>query len=355
MGQSTSKPLRVIHVGTGPTGVEGLRTIIANPALELVGHFAVSPEKIGKDSGVLAGGAPIGVTATDNWDALLDLKADCLAYLGNGAGREDEVVEECCKFLERGTSVVSTSLIPLVHPATAPAAMCEKLEEACKKGGSAFLNSGIDPGFATTHLPVALSSIAGPIRQIRMLEISIYGDYPVVPIMRDIFGFGRPLDYERPMFQGGVMHWWEGTVRTVAESLDITLDEVRPVYQVFAHDSDIETTFGEVPAGTTACVHFRVEGLVGGTPVVVLEHVSRAAEDVAPQLPQPTHRVDHQYRVEIEGTPNFNCIIDMPEVDMGLKFTANHAVNAIPDVCAYKPGIIGPFDLPAYHGPVVRS
>lgn len=349
-----TKPLRVIHVGTGPTGIEGLRTIIANPALELVGHFVVSPAKIGRDSGELAGGKAVGISATNDWDELLALDADCLAYLGNGAGREDEVVSECCRFLERGTNVVSTSLIPLVHPATAPAAMVDALQSACHDGDTSFLNSGIDPGWATTHLPLALATIAGPIQRVRMLEISVYGDYPVVPIMRDIFGFGRPLDYDRPIFQGGVMHWWEGTVRTVSGELGIELDEVRPVYAVYPHETDLETTTGPVPAGTTAAVHFRVEGLVGGEPVVVLEHVSRAAAEAAPNLPQPKHPVAHQYRIEIEGVPTFDAIVDMPTVDMGLKFTANHAVNAIEHVCAAPPGVIGPFDLPYYHGPVCR-
>ena len=350
-----SEKLRIIHVGTGPTGVEGLRTIIANPKLELVGHFAVSPSKIGRDSGELAGGEPIGVAATDDWDALLELDADCIAYLGNGAGREDEVVEEICRFLRKGTNAVTTSLIPMVHPASAPEEMRKALQAACEEGGTSFLNSGIDPGWATTHLPLALATIAGPIRSVRMLEISIYGDYPVEPIMRDIFGFGRPLDYARPMFQGGVMHWWEGTVRGVAEQLDIALDEVRPVYAVYPHVSDIETTTGLVPAGTTAAVHFRVEGLVAGEPVVVLEHVSRASAEVASELPQPTHPVDHQYRIEIEGTPNFDCILDMREMDVGLKFTANHAVNAIASICAAQPGVVGPFELPYYHGPVLTG
>lgn len=32
-------PIRVVHCGTGLTGSEALRAIIADPALELVGHY----------------------------------------------------------------------------------------------------------------------------------------------------------------------------------------------------------------------------------------------------------------------------------------------------------------------------
>src|SRR5436305_15222573 len=117
-----NEKFRVIHVGTGPTGIEGLRSILQNPALTLVGHFVKSPEKIGRDSGELAGMGATGSTATTNWDDLLALDADCIAYLGNGAGRAEEVVAEVSRFLERGTNVVSTSLIPFVYPPSAPPA-----------------------------------------------------------------------------------------------------------------------------------------------------------------------------------------------------------------------------------------
>jgi hypothetical protein len=347
--------LRVIHCGTGATGIEGLLTIIRHPQMELVGQYVASADKVGVDCGVLAGAGPIGVKATNDWAQLLALDADCLSYMGNGAGREDEVVAEICAFLERGTDAVTISLIPMVYPQAAPDGMREKIEKACAKGGSTFYASGIDPGFATTHLPVALASIAGRIESVRMLEISVYGDYPVVPIMTEIFGFGRPLDFDRPMFQGGAASWWGGTVRAVAAEIGIVLDEIRPVYEVAAHTSDIETTFGTVPAGTTAGVRFQVEGLVQGRPVVTLEHVSRASADVAPNWPVPTHEIDHQYRVEFTGDPSFHCMMDSPSVREGLCWTANHVANAIPAVLAAEPGVKGPFDLPRYHGTFTGS
>ncbi len=111
------KRLSVVHAGTGPTGIEGLRTILHDPTLELVGQYAYSPEKVGRDSGVLAGMEAVGVTAINDWNALLVLKPDCLSYLANGAGREEEVIADIVPFLENGINVVSTSLIPFCHHA----------------------------------------------------------------------------------------------------------------------------------------------------------------------------------------------------------------------------------------------
>lgn len=342
------KRLSVVHAGTGPTGIEGLRTILHDPTLELVGQYAYSPEKVGRDSGVLAGMEAVGVTAINDWNALLVLKPDCLSYLANGAGREEEVIADIVPFLENGINVVSTSLIPFCHPPSAPAQMRDVIKAACCQGGSTFFNSGIDPDFATMQLPVALMSIAGKVESLRIQEISNYGDYPVEPIMREIFGFGKPLDWPRPMFAGGVPHWWNGVVQAVADEILVELDDIQVEYEVCAHDRDLETTWGPAEAGTTAGVRFQVQGMVKGAPFIVLEHCSVAHMDVAPEWPKQVAEPEHQYRIIVEGAPGFTCELDMHEAPDGLTFTANHAINAIPSVCNAGPGIVGPFDLSRY-------
>ena len=52
---------RVVHCGTGLTGREALRAIIEDPALELVGQYVSTPEKVGMDAGDLCGLPPTGV------------------------------------------------------------------------------------------------------------------------------------------------------------------------------------------------------------------------------------------------------------------------------------------------------
>jgi hypothetical protein len=48
-------PYRVIHCGTGNIGREALAGVIHHRDLELVGHYVWSPDKVGLDSGILAG------------------------------------------------------------------------------------------------------------------------------------------------------------------------------------------------------------------------------------------------------------------------------------------------------------
>ena len=104
--------LRVVHWGTGSTGVHGLRAIIQHPDLELVGVHVHSPGKVGRDAGELCGLPPVGLTATDDLAATLALHADCLSYMANGVGREPDAIADVVPFLERGTNVVTCSLIP---------------------------------------------------------------------------------------------------------------------------------------------------------------------------------------------------------------------------------------------------
>jgi hypothetical protein len=96
---------RVAHWGTGATGSFALRGILADPALELVGLHVTNPEKVGRDAGEPAGIARVGVAATSDVEALLDLQPDCLLYAGSGADRELEAARDMARFLERGIDV----------------------------------------------------------------------------------------------------------------------------------------------------------------------------------------------------------------------------------------------------------
>ena len=64
-------PYRIVQWTTGNVGKSSVQAITANPTLELVGCYAWSPEKVGRDVGELCGIGPLGVTATDDIDALL--------------------------------------------------------------------------------------------------------------------------------------------------------------------------------------------------------------------------------------------------------------------------------------------
>ncbi len=71
LNDKLSRTYGVVHVGTGMTGKEALRAVIDDPALELVGVKVSTPEKAGVDAGRLSGGSDVGISATDDLDAVL--------------------------------------------------------------------------------------------------------------------------------------------------------------------------------------------------------------------------------------------------------------------------------------------
>ena len=93
---------RVIQWATGGVGRAAIEGVLAHPDLELAGAWVHSRAKDGADLGTLVGRDAIGVTATNDVDALLALDADCVLYSPFMA--DPEVVRA---ILESGKNVVT--------------------------------------------------------------------------------------------------------------------------------------------------------------------------------------------------------------------------------------------------------
>ena len=76
---------RVVVWATGGIGSIAIRAIQQRPDIELVGVWVHAPEKVGRDAGELANGEPIGLAATNDADALIGLKPDCVIYAASAS------------------------------------------------------------------------------------------------------------------------------------------------------------------------------------------------------------------------------------------------------------------------------
>src|SRR3954469_21406981 len=113
------RPIKVIQWATGTVGIHAVPGIVAHPALELVGLWVHSAHKAGQDAGTLCGIDPVGITATQDADALLALDADVVCYTASSDIRPDAVIDDICQMLTGGKNVVGTSFVPLLYPAAA--------------------------------------------------------------------------------------------------------------------------------------------------------------------------------------------------------------------------------------------
>lgn len=343
---------RVVQWSTGNVGRYALRAILEHPELELVGLVVSNPNKIGLDAAELCGlETTTGITATDDWQALLDAGADCVCYTADAGSRMAEAVEDMSRILQAGINVVSSSMVMLVDPDCPIPAFVDPLREGCRDGGVSFFTSGIDPGFANDSLPLMLTGLSERWSHVRMQEIVNYATYDQADTVMNVMGFGQPVDASPYLLQPGVLSLaWGGTIRAVAKGLGVELDEIKEVHERRAADRDIEVAYGTVEKGTTGGLRFEVQGIVGGRPAIVLEHVTRMSDDIAPDWPQ-----GKGYRVIIEGEPRMTVSLDMEDrhgdhAVGGVILTANRLVNAIPTVVEHAPGMMSALDLPLITG-----
>jgi len=343
---------RVIQWSTGNVGRYALRAILGHPELELAGVFVHGPSKAGLDAGELAGLAKVGVAATNDADALLALDADCVCYTATADRRPFEAVADMCRILASGKNVVSSSVVGLVHPTTLLPQVTEQLEEACRKGSSSFFTSGIDPGFANDVLPLVLTGLCERWDEVRVQEIINYATYNQPEVLFDIMGFGKPLDHVPMLLQPGVLSFgWGGTVRLLAEGLGVELEALRELHERRPATRPIQIGAHRVEVGTMAALRFELQGIVRGRPALVVEHVTRLDDALAPEWPTGKG----SYRVLISGTPGMKCEFEFwdergDHAVGGVLLTATRLVNAIPAVCEARPGLLSALDLPLVTG-----
>jgi hypothetical protein len=327
-----------------------LRQLLARNDIELVGHLVHSPAKVGKDSGVLAGGDPVGLTATDDFDAFCALDADCVTYLATDFGRPiDEVIDQMCRLLASGKNVVTTTFVRLVYPHSLDSDSLDKLQSACNAGRSSFFGTGVSPGFTVDALPTYCASLSTEPRSVRVAERILQGTYED-PLSFAALGFGSTP--ESGLTDNPADHWaphFTGTMAMLADGFGWQLGDLRG-YQDFAlADRDYEFTAGTIREGTVGSVRLRFEGWIDGEPRLSLSWIYTMPDDLAdgwaPALPQSskTRRLTH---IAIDGDPGIAVTVELAGSDLpGVTATAARAVNAIPAVCRAEAGVFSALDL----------
>ncbi|HEX7425956.1 MAG TPA: dihydrodipicolinate reductase [Mycobacterium sp.] len=347
-----ANPSRVIVWSTGGVGSIAVDAVHRRPDLELVGVWVHSQHKVGRDAGELAGGEPIGVTATNDADALIEMRPDCVVYAASGPERDAGAVPDYIRLLEAGINVVSTTSTSLVYPPVYFAAEWrDQMATAAKAGNASFYASGIFPGFGSDQLALLLATQSKKIRCIKATEIALNDHYPVADIMMNGMGFGHPFDFE-PMLKtpGFIEMAWKAPIYLMAEGLGVEVSEVRGSLDRRTTDRDIDVAFGTIKAGTCGAVLTRAAGVVNGREAIVIEHIIRMARDVAPDW--LTSEFDATYRVDIEGEPDIHCAMNLGEAEghgagrAAMAATAMRVVNAIPFVIDAPAGLLSSLDMP---------
>jgi len=332
--------LRVVQWATGNVGMRALREVIRHPSLELVGVLTYDPAKNGVDAGVLCGERPTGVEATTDRAAIHALEAECVLYMPRIVDVEDLVA-----FVGAGTNVVSVCMELYDGARGLGEADRVRLLEACARSGASVYGTGSSPGFITDMLPFALLSLQ---RRVDSIEIEEFGnmsrrDSPFM--LFEQIGFGKPMDpgaYPTPRLLS-----IPPALSSVASSAGWKIDRWTTATGFAAARRKTEVLAGEIGAGTVGARRLVVAGHEGGKEVLRFAQILYLTPDLDPAWDVAATG----WRVRVRGDAPLDVELAFPisidelaEYTPGL--TANPAVNAVPFVCAARPGILRTADLP---------
>jgi hypothetical protein len=325
--------------------------MVDEPDLEVVGVLVYSDAKASRDAGEVCGIGPIGVTTTKDRAEILALQADCVLYMPQGEMNPMGALDDICSLLASGKNVVSTAVTALIYPRSMGRKVVDRLEKACAQGGTTFHATGIEPGWASEVLPLTMSGLFRYVDSLLVQELLDYSTYASADMLFDIMGFGRAADADVPGANAALLG---GTFRAplmlVADGLRATIDDFVYDRQVALSEHAFNVAAGHIEAGTVAAQRFSATAIVDGRQALTVEHITRLAEDVAPDWP-----TGRGWKVTVDGLPSMVlesriAVHGEDENDQGCLGTAMHAVHAIAPVCAAPPGIKTFLDLPTIIG-----
>jgi 4-hydroxy-tetrahydrodipicolinate reductase len=335
--------LRVVQWTTGNVGKQTVAAVATHPGLELVGCYAWSPNKVGRDVGELCGIAPLGVRATHDVDALLALRPDCVMYNPMWPS-----TDELVRILEAGANVVTTAAFINGHRLGPDR---NRLVDACERGRASLFGTGISPGWAEL-LGIVLAGISSRIDKITISEAAHTALYDS-PETEKPAGFGRPIDDPelKKMTAQGTAVFGEA-VAMMADALGVELDEIVCESEHAKTTVDLDLGSWKIAAGCVGGVAASWQGRAGGRTIVELNVRWKKA-----MVLEPDWKISDGYSIEVAGLPTIRSTLQfLPPPDFQVKqlsdfmvighiMTAMPAVNAIPRVVAAPPGIVSYTDV----------
>jgi len=321
-----------------------MRAVVAHPDLELIGCYVWSAEKAGRDVGELSGIDAVGITATNDIDALLALRPDCVVY--NPMWQN---VEELVRILESGANVVSTAAFINGRNLGADR---DRIAAACERGGSSMFGTGIHPGFAQllSIVPAGICDRVDKITITESFDSTLY-DSPTTELPA---GFARPIDDpELPAMTAKGTAVFGEAVALVADALGVELDEIVCEAEYAQTTENLDLGSWTIPAGCVAGIAASWQGRTRGRCIVEIRLRWRKGQTL-----EPDWKFEEGYVIQIDGRPTVRTKLEfLPPPDfrgttfadfmvLGMIATAMPAINAIPRVVAAPPGIVTYNDLP---------
>jgi hypothetical protein len=337
----SKRPYRVVQWATGNIGTRALRAVIEHPGMTLAGLYVYSDAKAGRDAGELCGTDALGIKATRNMDDILALGADCVLYMPQFCN-----FDEVCRLLSSGANIVTTRG-EFLNPARLDPAVRERVEDACRRGGTSIHSTGSSPGFITEAVPLVLTSIQRRLDALRIHEFADLSQRNSPEMLFQVMGFGRPPPKNDDQRLYYLREAFGPSLQLVADALSLPLETLEVSGGTATARRTTRIAAGVLEAGTLAAQLTTVSGMREGRAVLSFTAMWYCTADLDPSWDvRPTG-----WHVEVEGDTPLDVDIRIPVslehmANVSPGYTAHRAVNAVPFVCAASPGIRSTVDLP---------
>ena len=171
-------------------------------------------------------------------------------YAASGPEQDAAAVPDYVRFLTAGVNVVTVSSWGLILPPSyEPSWRARSGRRPTRWRVPVRVRDRTR--FAADQLPLLLMTQSNSIRSIRASEFPLYDAYPVEFMMKEVMGFGRPLDHAPLLGRPGAPLGGGPPVRYVASrGWGVELDDIRETYERRVTDRTLEVVCGVIEAGT---------------------------------------------------------------------------------------------------------
>jgi len=332
-------PIRAVVYGVGASGSRIVRLLVQKN-VQIVGALGVSPNKVGRDVGEVAGVAPLGVKITNDPAGLFSSKiADVVLHATPYDPRR--IVAELKLPLQVGIDVISIAGISFL-PGQFPDLAAE-LDATARAGGATVVGTGVNPGFIQDVLPIVLSGACEEVKKVTALRVSDFS--PWGPEVMRHYGIGfTPEAFHHGVAEGkiGLHAEIRQSVGMIAHALGFPLEEVREERSPLLTTVDRNAPYVSVKKGAVCGFRHKALGISNGEAVIDLELCGIIAPESA------RDGVEVGTTIVIDGTPNIQAAVQggLGQAEGAYAATVARAVNAIPHVLRASPGLVSLADLP---------
>lgn len=328
--------IKVVVWGFGAMGKGIAENILEkNKTLKLVGVLDVDPRLIGKDIGTVLGKKEIGIAITFDSEELLNETVPDIVVLSTNSFVKN--IFEQVKAIVRKSINLITIAEEMAYPFYTHPDISNLVDSLAKKHGVTVLGTGINPGFVLDTLIITLTGTCKNVRKIKAKRVNDLS--PFGPTVMKTQGVGTTIEeFEKGIKNGEIVGHigFQQSISMIADSLGWKLEKIEEIREPIISNTFRETKYIKVKPGIVAgCKHIG-RGYMNGELVIELEH----PQQIKPEL----ENIETGDYITIEGEPNINLSIK-PEIPGGIG-TIAMAVNMIPFVVEYKPGLYSMKDFP---------